>query len=345
MPFRTLIHCTLATLLCSTSLFARQQPRHIHFQPSVWQRTYAATYEPVLRISPGDTVSTNSVDAVGIDENGKRVAHRGNPLTGPFFVEGAMPGDIIAITLHDVHLNRNYATTLNALIPKIFPGKATMKLWREAKLTRWNLDTITGFASLTTAEYALRDLKVPLHPFLGCIGVAARGNKTPDGGACGDYGGNTDFLLYKTGATIYLPVYHPGALLYFGDGHAAQGDGELNGDALETTMRFTFSTRMLQKDSLPLTKPVMEDSLYWAFFGIESTLDKSLQAATEAMTLWMEHTYGLTRQEAVQVIGPAIQYRIPKTAGGIGEVVAMIPKTVLQSLRPGAKSPATSFKP
>jgi amidase len=345
MPFRPFIHCTLAAVCCTTAVFARQQPRHIHFQPSVWQRTYSAAHTPVLRVSAGDTVSTNSVDAVGFDEKGERVAHRGNPLTGPFYVEGAMPGDVIAITLHDVRLNRAYATTLNALIPKIFPGKATMKLWREAKLIRWNLDTIAGFASPAVTEGALRDLKVPLHPFLGCVGVAAEGDKTPDGGACGDYGGNTDFLFNKTGATMYLPVYHPGALLYFGDGHAAQGDGELNGDALETSMQFSFSTRILKKDSLPLTKPVMEDGQYWMFFGIEKTLDRSLQAATETMSLWLEHHYGLTRREASQVIGPAIQYRIPKTAGGITEVVAMIPKTVLRSMQPGPKTQPVSLKP
>lgn len=338
MRFHSYIHCTLAAIFCSAAVSARQQPRHIHFQPSLWQRTYSAAHTPVLRVSAGDTVSTTSVDAVGFDAKGERVAHRGNPLTGPFYVEGAMPGDVIAITLLDVRLNRGYATTLNALIPKIFPGKATMNIWRNAKLTRWNLDTIAGFASLASAEGALRDLRVPLHPFLGCVGVAAEGGKTPDGGACGNYGGNTDFLLNKTGATMYLPVYHPGALLYFGDGHAVQGDGELNGDALETSMQFSFSTRIVRKDSLPLTKPVMEDSQYWMFFGIESTLDKSLQAATEAMVLWLEHTYRLTRQQASQVVGPAIQYRIPKTAGGITEVVAMIPKAVLQSLRPVAKS-------
>lgn len=345
MRVHTFFSCALAALSCTTPLFARQQPRHIHFQPTVWQRTYSAAHTPVLRIAEGDTVSTNSVDAAGFDTKGERVAHRGNPLTGPFYVEGAMPGDVIAITLHDVRLNRGYATTLNALIPKIFPGKATMKLWKSSKLTRWNLDTIAGFASPATAEGPLRDLKVALHPFLGCLGVAAEGDKTPDAGACNDYGGNTDFYLNKAGATTYLQVNHPGALLYFGDGHAVQGDGELNGDALETTMKFSFSTRILRKGYLPSTKPIMEDDQYWMFYGIEKTLDRSLQAATESMVLWLEHTYGLTRREASQVIGPAIQYRIPKTAANIGEVVAMIPKAVLKSLPPAPKGQPISLKP
>lgn len=329
--------CCLITIQLPVIVIAQRSGKHIHFIPTVYYREYSAKPAPVLHILPGDTIMSESVDAVGIDKRGMKVTERGNPLTGPFFVEGAMPGDVVAVHLVDVRLNRNYATTLNALIPKIFPGKATMKLWRTAKLVKWELDTAANVARPMEPEEALAKLQIPLHPFLGCVGVAPQADKSIASGGSGNFGGNMDFLFNTSGATVYLPVFHTGALLFLGDGHAVQGDGELNGDALETSMQFSFSVDIIKKDVLPITQPVIENDQYWMFFGIESTLDKSLRSATEALVLWLEYRYSLSRREASQVAGPAIQYRIPKTAGGITEVVALIPKSILQQLTPTAR--------
>ena len=319
-----------AMLLCHINWVSAQQS--IRFEPTTYSRKFSSLPAPVLRIQQGDTVHSTSVDAVGFDRNGNRVTERGNPLTGPFFIEGAEPGDVLAVTLFDVSLNRNYATTLNTLIPKVLPKSIAKKTWRSGRLVRWQLDLATKTGSPKDTGMHLQKLAIPLHPFLGCVGVAPAGSNETGTGASGPYGGNLDFCQNTTGATIYLPVFHQGALLYLGDGHAAQGDGELNGDALETSMNFSFAVRVLKKDRFPLQTPMVEDGDYLMFFGIESSLDKSLKTATESLREWLQTKYNLTLKEASQVIGPVVQYRIPKIAATKVEVVALIPKKILQQL-------------
>ncbi len=308
--------------------------RSFTYLPDSYSTDYSSTRPPVMRIQAGDTVHSTSVDAVGLDKKGNKVAPRGNPLTGPFFVEGASVGDVIAVKLFDVRLNRNFATTLNALIPKMYPKASGLKMWRSAKLIKWQLDVeqLTGTPEDTSA--VLKNLKVPLHPFVGCVGVASEGTKAANSGASGIYGGNLDFQYITTGAVVYLPVIHDGALLYLGDGHAAQGDGELNGDALETSMDFSFSVKVLTKEDFPLQTPMVENSDYIMFFGIESNLDMALKVATMHLQSWLKSKYKLSDKEVSQIIGPVIQYRIPKIAASKVEVVAMMPKTVLEQLFP-----------
>lgn len=319
--------------LCLVSLTAGGQ-RSIRFIPTVYYPEYSAKADPALRIQEGDTVYTQSADALGLDYSGNRVAPRGNPLTGPFFIENADAGDVIAVTLHHVRLNRNFATTLNSLIPKMLPRSIAMKNWRAAKLVRWHLDIENNTGTPADTAIHLNELKVPLHPFLGCVGVAPAGSKPANSGASGPYGGNMDFRFTTAGATIYLPVNYKGALLYLGDGHAAQGDGELNGDALETSMDFSFSVRVLKKNIFPLETPMVENEKYLMFFGIENTLDKALQSATAHLQNWLQSRYGLSVKQVSQVIGPAVEYRIPKVASSKVEIFAMIPKALLTSLIP-----------
>lgn len=319
-----------AILLCHKSWVSAQQS--ILFEPKNYSNVFSAQPVPVLQIQQGDTVYTTSVDALGFDQNGARVAKRGNPLTGPFFIQGAETGDVLAVTLLQVRLNRNFATTLNALIPKVLPKPIAKKIWRSAKLVKWQLDLEKQNGSPMDTSMRLQHLSVPLHPFLGCVGVAPEGDKATGTGASGPYGGNLDFSYNTTGATVYLPVFHPGALLYLGDGHAAQGDGELNGDALETSMNFGFTVKILKKNNFPLQVPMVENADYLMFFGIESSLDKSLKVATEAMRTWLQNRYQLTLAEVSQVIGPVIEYRIPKIADTKVEVVALIAKKILEQL-------------
>ena len=322
--FATLMFCNICCCL-----YAQQS---IQFIPKTYSREFTSQLAPVLKIQQGDTVHSTSVDAAGMDQNGITVTERGNPLTGPFFIEGAEPGDVLAVKLLDVSLNRNFAITLNTLVPKVLPKSIAKKTWRSAKLVRWqlNLESQTGAPNDTGTH--IRNLVIPLHPFLGCVGVAPPGNKGIDTRLSGPYGGNMDFCYNTTGATVYLPVFHQGALLYLGDGHAAQGDGELNGDALETSMNIRFTVSVLKKNSFPLQTPMVENEDYLMFFGIESSLDKSLKVATGFLREWLEARYRLSLAEASQVIGPVVQFRIPKAAATQTEVVAMIPKKILQQL-------------
>mgnify|MGYP001198581145 CR=1 FL=1 len=309
--------------------------RSVFFSPANYCNAYNAKTPPALRIRTGDTVHTRSLDALGFDKDSVKRGERGNPLTGPFYIEGAFAGDAIAITIVDLSLNRNFATTLNAFIPKILPNPQARLLWRKAKLVRWNLDLINKTATPANNYEHLSGLSIPLDPFLGSVGVAPPGTKSISSGGFGVWGGNLDFNAIKKSATLYLPVYHEGAFLYLGDGHAAQGDGELNGDALETSLDFAFTVTIVKNAGPRLTYPRVEDRDYTMAFGQAKNLDLALKEATLNLMNWLQQEYNLSVEEATQLIGPAVEYRIPKIASDTVEVVAMIKKNILDKLKKG----------
>jgi acetamidase/formamidase len=303
------------------------------FKPTVYYREYSSANPVSMKIKPGDTINTESVDAGGFDKEGQKKSERGNPLTGPFFIESVAAGDAIAVTITKITMNRNYATTLEGLVPKSLPGNEIKKKWRYAKLARWNIDLENNVATPANQHEHINKVKIPLHPFLGCVGVAPEGSKKIGTGGFGQFGGNLDFKFITESATLYLPVYHNGALLLVGDGHAVQGDGELNGDALETSMNFEFTVRVIKNGAAELAHPRVEDKNYVMAFGIEKNLDRALQSATQNLLDWLQKDYQLSYIEATQIIGTSVQYVIPKIAATEVEMVAMLPKEVLNQLK------------
>ena len=306
--------------------------QYILFYPSKFYNAYDPKTLPVLSIQSGDTVTTESLDALGFDKDSIKKGERGNPLTGPFYIEGASAGNIVAISIIKLSLNRNFATTLNAFIPKILPKPQAKQMWRNAKLVKWNLDLTTNTATPAKEYEHLSSLKIPLHPFLGSIGVAPPGANGISSGGFGPWGGNLDFSAITEGSTLYLPVFHDGALLYLGDGHAVQGDGELNGDALETSMNFTFTVRVIKNEGNQLKYPRVEDLRHIMAFGQGKNLDQALKEATLNLISWLQKDYQLSIEEASQLIGPAVEFRIPKIASTVVEVVAMIQKNIIKVL-------------
>lgn len=308
-------------------------PRYIHFLPSAFYNAYDAKTTPALYIRPGDTINTESLDAIGFDKDSIKKGERGNPLTGPFFIEGAFSGDIIAVTITKLSLNRNYATTLNAFIPKILPQPEAKQLWRNARLVKWNLDLVNNTATPAKEYEHLSFLKVPLHPFLGSVGVAPPGKNSIASGGFGAWGGNLDFGAVTESSTLYLPVFHDGALLYLGDGHALQGDGELNGDALETSMNFSFTVQVIKNEGTLLMYPRLENLHHIMAFGQAKNLDRALKEATLNLLSWLQKNYSLSVEEASQVTGSSVEYRIPKIAADVVEVVAMIQKKIIATIK------------
>lgn len=306
------------------------QNHTIEFKPTDFYNNFSHKNPIALKIQPGDTVKSESVDAGGFNKYGERVAKRGNPLTGPFYIEGAQQGDVVAITLLGVSLNRGYATTVEGFVKRCLPMDFMKEVYgRNAKSVKWTVDTLSGYAKPETTHEHLANFKIRLHPFLGCLGVAAF-NKEPLTYFAGEYGGNMDFYKVTTGATVYLPVFHQGALLYLGDGHAAQGDGEINGDALETSMNFSFVVSVIKAK---LKFPRLEDSEHLVCLAMEDTIELALKQATHGLIEWLQEKYNLSLKEASQVIGTCIEYRIPTLAGPKLEVAAMIKKELLQNLR------------
>jgi acetamidase/formamidase len=203
-----------------------------------------------LRIFPGDTVRTWTVDAGGADSKGVRRSLGGNPETGPFYVEGALPGDTLVVKLEKVRLNRDSAGSGG----EIASSAVTAEYVHETKYadkfdSSWVLDREKGIARLKQPSEHLTNYTVKLQPMVGCIAVAPPGHQSFRTGFLGPYGGNMDFNQMQEGTTLYLPVFAKGALLFVGDGHAAEGDGELTGDALETSMDVEFTVGLIKGES------------------------------------------------------------------------------------------------
>lgn len=310
-----------------------QKSKRIDFYPNTYYSAFSSMTKPVLYISPGDTVLTESVDADGMDKHGKKVIERngGNPLTGPFYIQGASPGDILLISFIDISLNRTSAQSFEAFVPRSLPADIVDKIEDKMKTFYWDLDLkkMRGYPKLKSGH--LRDFYIDLDPFLGGVGVAPKDSAITTDDA-GPFGGNLDFSRLKKSSKLYLPVFHEGALLYLGDGHAAQGDGEINLAALETSMNFAFTVSIIKNPKLALEYPRIEDATYLMAVGLDASLDHALKIATKGLLDWVQQDYHLTLEEATQVIGSSIEYRIPEISDAKVEVVAMIKKAVLKRL-------------
>ncbi len=304
-------------------------PRTLDFEPKEFQRAFSSTVPPVLHIWPGDTVRTKTVDAGGVDDKGKTRSLGGNPQTGPFYVEGAMPGDMLVVHVKKLRLNRPSAISDDGFVDRaLTTGYASEHKDNNFNDVVWTLDIEKGTARPEKATDRLKDLSVPVRPMLGCVGVApgfgSPGIRTGDSGR---FGGNMDFNEIREGATVYLPVSQPGALLYVGDGHAVQGDGELNGNALETSLDVELSVDLVRDKSI--SAPRVENDDYLMAMGLAGSLDGAFREATSALASWLEGEYGLTGPEAAMLLGPTVEYKISEVADRNAGVVAMVKKKFL----------------
>jgi acetamidase/formamidase len=141
-----------------------------------------------------------------------------------------------------------------------------------------------------------------------------------------------DFNEIVEGATVYLPVIAPGALFYLGDGHAAQGDGELNGNALETSMDVEFTVDVIPGKSI--FSPRVESPTHIITMGLSGSLDDAFRRATADMMTWLTDKYALTPSEIAQVLGTSSEYHISEVADRNAGIVLMIKKERLRSLQP-----------
>jgi len=295
---------------------------------------------PVLRrIKPGDIVITKTIDASGYDEHDVRRALTGNPMTGPFYVEGAEPGDAIAVHFRKVRLNRTtawgyyrlgaYSLTGDAL-ENSYPNRFKPDLVRPGRvnLVPWELDTAKNVIRLKEPVSAVMKMEFPAEPMLGVVGVAPAGDFAPTSAPSDNYGGNMDFNEVREGATLYLPVFHPGAYLFLADGHALMADGEPTGAGVETSMDVEFSTELVKKANL--TMPRLENRDYIITIGSQrefaSTLDRGLQLATSDMVRWLTERYKLEPWAAHLLINAQAQYEVVTV---MGSMALKIPKKYL----------------
>jgi amidase len=311
-------------------------PESHDFTPTVFYRQFSPFNKPVLTINPGDTVHTTTVDAGGNDLNGQKRVMGGNPQTGPFFIQTAMPGDILAVHIKHLRLNRDWAMSDDDLVERATDSDLAVKMKDAGKTIVWHLDLTNGTASPAKPSERLAHYAVPLKPMLGCIATATGPASAPPGtGDSGYYGGNMDFNEITEGATVYLPVSNPGALLYLGDAHALQGDGELNGNALETSMDVEFTVDVLPDKHLP--SPRVENATSIIALGYSGSLDSAFRDATSNMAQWLTDDYKLSPTEVAEVLGTASQYKVAEVADRNAGVAIKVDKALLHPLPRASK--------
>jgi acetamidase/formamidase len=309
--------------------------RH-EFVPTTFYRQFSAANKPVLTIAPGDSVHTTTVDAAGKDEKGVSRVLGGNPETGPFYVETATPGDTLVVRLTRVRLNRDWAGSDDFLVGRAVDSDLAVKMKDLGKSVRWHLDAEHGVATPEKPAEHLTRYAVPLRPMLGCVAVAPGPAQAPPGsGDSGRYGGNMDFNEIVEDATVYLPVNVPGALLYVGDGHALQGDGELNGNALETSMEVEFTVDVMPGKRIP--GPRVESPTHIMAMGLAGSLDDAFRGATANMAQWLTDEYKLTPSEVAQVLGTSAEYKVSEVADRNAGMVLKINKERLKALASAGK--------
>ena len=298
-----------------------------HFQPTHYYNSLGS-HDPVLRIQPGDTVVTTTVDARGQDASGAQVARPGNPMTGPFYIEGAEPGDTLVVHLEKLTPNRPFGWTRCMIAPNVVDPEYTPHLpWSTNEsqgLASWAMDLTAGTATLVEPVTKLGKLALPLNPMVGCFGVAPDGGQAISTATSAQHGGNMDYNGFVAGVTVYFPVFVAGALFHLGDGHAIQGDGEIVGTGIEISfdVQFTVDLRKGQRSYWPRG----ENRDYIFTVGNARPLDQCVQHATTEMVRWLQEEYGLDAVGAHLLMGQAVKYDLGNIFDPAYTMVCKIPK-------------------
>lgn len=316
--------------------FLPARPEHLHTR---WDRSLP----PVLSVYPGDVVVLETVEGMGGQIDPATVAvqldgldrTRLHTLTGPVAVRGARPGDVLAITVLEIRPSEhgiNYHRPGVGLLPDLFPDSHLLH-FRLDEDRRW-AEAIAWSTGETQHPLAF-PLHLPVRPFMGIYGVAPAepgAHRTIPPGA---HGGNLDCKELGPGATLYLPVQVEGALFSTGDGHASQGDGEVNVTGLEIAMERVVLQFDLRRD-LDLTMPRAETPTHHITFGIDPDLDLAARQAVTEMVDHLGALYGLERNLAYALCSLSVDLHITQAVNGIRGVHALFPKAVLKEGFDGA---------
>lgn len=301
--------------------------RHV-FTPERYSTTMGS-HPPALRIAPGDTVVTTTVDSLGQDATGQPVTPAFNPMTGPFFVEGAEPGDMLVVRLDRLVPNRPTGISTSVLAPNVV-DPAFVRHLPERPLVTWAVDLARGEASLQTPVAGLEALRLPLAPMLGCFGVAPAGGQAISTITAAEHGGNMDYRGFRAGTTAYFPVFAPGALLFLGDGHAIQGDGEIAGAGIEISFDVEFTVDLRKGERIGWPRGENEDAIFTV--GNARPLDQALQHATTEMVRWLERDWNLDVTAASTLLGLCVEYDVGNVFDPAYTMVCRLPKRVLRQL-------------
>jgi len=292
-----------------------------------------ASAEAVARVPSGGIVETNTLDCFGdvLQKPGDTLSmvQGDNPLTGPFYVEGAEPGDTLAVKILDLQVDSNQgvgafgpgfgalnATNYTAMLGPALPEK----IWY------YPIDHVSNTAMFRALDSKF-SVSIPLHPFFGCIGVAPAGGEARSSIVPAEFGGNMDSPEASVGNTVYFPVNVAGALLYVGDGHAAMGDGEIAGTAIEVPLRARFQVSVIKGQTIRW--PRFENDQSIMTVGAYRPVDDALRIAFTELVRWIHHDYGLSEMDAYELLTKVGRVRLSEMVDPNYVVVASVEKRYL----------------
>jgi acetamidase/formamidase len=334
-----------AILALGSTAHAADAPILLRSTPqTVIRGIIAADRAPVLRINSGDTVRIDTVSHGGLTEDpvaffaeagipAEQVLQdvidiskvprstegfaSGHVLTGPIYIEGAEPGDMLEIRVIAVDPRVPYGVNNpgpGGVAPTLVPE-------RQTKVIKFDITTMTAAHS--------PGVTIPIRPFMGIMAVAPRpeigrvGSRAP-----GEFGGNIDFRLLTAGSTLYLPVFNLGALFYTGDSHAAQGHGEVSGNAIEASMSTTMQFVLHKGQGKDMRFPWAEDAEYYYPMGLDPDLDTAYRFAVEDTVRFLQKTKGMTAADAYSLSSVALDFGVAQAVDGTLGAFGAIPKSL-----------------
>jgi amidase len=328
------------------------------FAPAVFSSTLSRAHPPALRIASGDRVITATVDDTGADATGAARTSGRNPQTGPFYVEGAEPGDLLVVTIETLEPNRTTGVSTSTIASGAVAHGALSGRPDETRFP-WTIDRAQRVVRLDlsaalpgvrwSTRFASPVFEMPLRPTLGAIAVAPAGDAAVDTEASGPFGGNLQSVAIAAGARVMLPVLQPGALLFLGHGHARQGDGAVTGTGIETSLEVAFRVEVVKKQAWPHSSVVRPSTVVGEFamgwprvetadmlmaIGSAPTLQAALQHATLELHRWLDDDFGLSEKSVSLFVGQAIEYEIASLVEPHFTVVAKVRKAYLPKAVP-----------
>ncbi|MCX7974943.1 MAG: acetamidase/formamidase family protein [Candidatus Aminicenantes bacterium] len=318
-------------------------------KPGDYKYTFGQ-HKPVMRIKPGWVVETTTEDCYdGRVKSPQDIPTQvippdhDNPQTGPFFVEGAEPGDTLAVHLLKLEPARDYG------ISSYFPYFGALSVTDYTALLHPPLPEKVWWYEINNQNKTVRfkalnghfSCEIPMRPFLGCLGVAPARNEARWTVVPEAFGGNLDFPEVKEGNTIYLPVNVKGALLFMGDGHLVQGDGEIIGTAVEAAMKVTFVVEVIK--NWKISWPRVESDEFIMSVGSYRPLEDAFRIAHKDMVTWLINDFGLEMMDAYQLLSQVGQAKIAQVVDPNYTVAACFPKKYLPDINK-LKTPHNKLK-
>lgn len=291
---------------------------------------------PVAHIKPGTTLEANSLDCFGnaLQKPGDSfsLVKGDNPLTGPFYIEGAEPADTLVVHILDLQVDGKQGVgtfspgfgAINAThyTPMLETKPLPEKIWF------YPIDHAERSATFQALDSNYK-VKIPLHPFLGCIGVCPANGEARSSIVPAEFGGNMDAPEASAGNTLYLPVNVPGALFYFGDGHAAMGDGEIAGSAIEVPMKVRLQFDLVKGKRTGWPRFENEREIMAA--GIYRPVDDAVRIAFTELVSWIHADYGLSELDAYELLSKVGKIHLTEMVDPNYVVIASIDKKYLPS--------------